>query len=71
MNDEMLENSKEFEEEAKRILEEKEFQANVQSEVKGLGKAKSFMEEKQSTVIEEIGWIRIKPETLPSKRLKH
>jgi len=54
-----------FEDEAKRLIEEKE---SVNSpENKSLGKASSFVEEKTQTVIEDIGWIRVKLETLPSQ----
>jgi hypothetical protein len=55
-----------FNEEARRLIEEKESGLPVEeSPVKSLGKVKSLEEEK--SVIEDIGWIRIKPETLPSQ----
>ena len=48
--------------EAKRILQEKEAQFS------GLGKVTSFAaEDKKITVIEDIGWIRVKLDTLPSQ----
>lgn len=69
MNDDILgEGSLDFEKEAKRILDEKEGIQQKKDEPKGLGKANSFIQaEQQTTVIEDIGWIRIKPDTLPSQ----
>lgn len=66
-----------FNEEAKRLIEQKEADggnldqasapAPVQEKV-SLGKAASFSgEEEPKTIIEDIGWIRVKPETLPSQ----
>lgn len=56
-------NDPNFNEEAAKILNEKteEKPAN-----KSLGKVKLYSEEQQ-TIIEDIGWIRVKPETLPSQ----
>ena len=56
-------NSPEFNEEAKRLLDEKE--GIVPEPVKSLGKVK--IHEEHTTIIEDIGWIRIKPEALPSQ----
>lgn len=71
MNDEILGNTPEFDNEAKRLLEEKDQFSQPQEEElkpKGLGKARSVMSaQEQTTVIEDIGWIRVKPETLPSQ----
>lgn len=47
--------------EAKRVLLEKEAQLG------GLGKVASYEEEKKITVVEDIGWIRVKLNTLPSQ----
>jgi hypothetical protein len=65
------ENQQDFDNEAKRLIEEKEAKLqNLQNEEeptgkKSLGKVQLFEEEK--TVIEDIGWIRVKLETLPSQ----
>ena len=67
--------SPDFNEEAKRLISEKEFAPpenktpeNKTPENKSLGKAASFMrDEETNTVIEDIGWIRVKLDTLPSQ----
>ena len=64
-----------FNEEAKRLIEQKESDGGnldqtptPKEEKVSLGKAASFTgEEEPKTIIEDIGWIRIKPETLPSQ----
>lgn len=58
-----------IDEEAKRLIQEQEGQ-NASNEViptekKSLGKVQLFEDDK--TIVEEIGWIRVKPETLPSQ----
>lgn len=55
-----------FQEEAARLIEEKE-KMGGSTQDKSLGKAASFVEEEKTTVIEDIGWIRIKLDTLPSQ----
>lgn len=59
--------SPDFNDEAKRLISEKENVAQVPT--KSLGKASSFQGEEidNNTVIEDIGWIRVKLETLPSQ----
>ena len=54
-----------FEEEAKRILDEQEGVVDLPVADKSLGKIKTH--EVHNTVIEDIGWIRVKPDTLPSQ----
>jgi len=67
-------NSREFDVEATRILKEKGAFGEAGSEFladnvkKSLGKANSTMVDHSSpSLIDEIGWIRVKPETLPSQ----
>jgi hypothetical protein len=62
-------NDPNFNEEARRLIQEKEEafeEQETQPAPKSLGKAKSLVEE-EKTVIEDIGWIRVKLETLPSQ----
>lgn len=62
-----MENEKEaIQSEAERIIRARE-EALKNDEVKGLGKVSSYGQGEQGTIMEEIGWIRIKPEELPSK----
>lgn len=56
--------SQDLNEEAKRLIAEKENAAEVQ---RGLGKVSSYQAEEQTTVIEDIGWINVKLHTLPSQ----
>ena len=86
MSQDILGNTPEFEEEAKRILLEREngvihtyeekhitgnqsttsnYTVNAAPFDKSLGKIQVGHD--RSTVVEEIGWIRLKPETLPSQ----
>lgn len=65
-----MEENLDFNEEAKRLIQEKEFEgltnvATEDVEKKSLGKVKLY--EDQPTVIEDIGWIRVKLDTLPSQ----
>jgi len=53
------------EEEAKRLIQESEKLDSKEVEPKSLGKITRY--ETQESVIEDIGWIRIKPESLPSQ----
>jgi hypothetical protein len=66
-----MENKQEINEEAKRLIQERESQdtaENTSAEAPAsLGKVSSYVEEEPKTVIEDIGWIRVKPETLPSQ----
>jgi hypothetical protein len=68
----MDENQNDFQDEAKRLIEEKEKNmASVipeedNTEKKSLGKVHLFEEDTKS-VVEDIGWIRVKLETLPSQ----
>jgi hypothetical protein len=69
-----MENTQDFnEEEAKRLIQEREGFTEVPETPTpapkvSLGKAASFSgEEEPRTLIEDIGWIRVKPETLPSQ----
>lgn len=57
-----MDNTLDINEEAKRLIQEKE------AVPASLGKVASYAEEeKNTTVIEDIGWIRVKLETLPSQ----
>jgi hypothetical protein len=60
--------NQDFNEEAKRLIAEKEAQGSTEApQTNSLGKVSSYQEEERTTVIEDIGWIRVKPETLPSQ----
>jgi hypothetical protein len=67
----MDQNQNDFQDEARRLIEEREKNLSVipeeseESERKSLGKVHLFEEEK--TVIEDIGWIRVKLDSLPSQ----
>lgn len=66
-----MDNQNDFQDEARRLIEEKEKNLSVipeetPGEKKSLGKV-HLHEEDTKTLIEDIGWIRIKPETLPSQ----
>lgn len=52
------------EEQAKNLFEEQEQKAQP---VTSLGKASSLVQDEAPNVVTDIGWIRIKPETLPSQ----
>ena len=58
-----------LEDEAKRLIEEKEGIVNNKTEPQeiGLGKVASFDSNSRETVMEDVGWIRVKPELLPSQ----
>ena len=57
------------EEEAKLAFEKEHpvSPAVTSSETHSLGKASSFVQEEAPSVINDLGWIRVKPETLPSQ----
>ena len=62
-------NTNDFNDEARRLIEEKESQLEQPQEEtpkKSLGKVQMY-EDTPTTVIEDIGWIRVKLETLPSQ----
>ena len=62
-------NDPNFNEEAKRLILEKEGSTEESSAPvnASLGRARSVVEEETKTVIEDIGWIRVKLDTLPSQ----
>jgi hypothetical protein len=67
-----MENTQDFNEEAKRLIQEKEGfteipDVSTPSPKVSLGKVASFSEEEPKTIIDDIGWIRVKLETLPSQ----
>lgn len=66
----MENNTPDFNEEARRLIEEKEAQLDQtpqeEPQKKSLGKVQVF-DDTPTTVIEDIGWIRVKLETLPSQ----
>jgi hypothetical protein len=62
-----MENQQDFNEEAKRLIAEKESQGDAPQEKPSLGKVASYNQEEPTTVVEDIGWIRVKLETLPSQ----
>lgn len=57
-----------FKEEAKRVIEQKEAQfQNPQPDPRALSLGKIQINDERSSVMEDIGWMRIKPESLPSQ----
>ena len=68
MAKDLINGSDDFNEEAKKLISEKETVTPTEVPT-SLGKAAGFMRdiENQDTVIEDIGWIRVKLETLPSQ----
>jgi hypothetical protein len=60
-----MENNLDINEEAKRLIQEKEATWEPTAS-QSLGKVSSYQEEEPKTVMEDIGWIRVKLETLPS-----
>jgi hypothetical protein len=62
-----MEDLNNIQDEARRLIEEKENE-NAQNEApRSLGKVQVLDQEEPKTIVEDIGWIRIKPETLPSQ----
>jgi hypothetical protein len=59
--------NQDFNEEAKRLIAEKESQGSNEPQKNSLGKVASYQEEEKTTIIEDIGWIRVKLDTLPSQ----
>ena len=71
-----MDQTQDFNEEAKRLIQQKESDGNAASVIPeeapvrvSLGKAASYSGEEDApkSLIEDIGWIRVKPETLPSQ----